>query len=170
MVVSKGPRPLLILIALVAPTESFRPAFAQSLPLEASRSYAWFIPLNLDGGLALNLDGARSRFLGAASAGVGIFNGSHVWECTAGLRDIFQDHREMAVALARSGVENGLGFHAEGLWGIAAAAAGAGAGLSFSIVNVEGSVLFDPHRTKYLSLFLRVPVGLMIHAATTRAL
>jgi hypothetical protein len=140
------------------------PALAQSDPIEASRPYAPFTALNLDGGLAMQSAGTRLRWLGAAAAGLGFFNGSHVWEATAGLRDVFAGRRELTFALARLGIQNGIGFHAEGLWSFTSSAPGAGAGLSFSLLNVEGAVLFDSDRTRCLLFFLRLPVGLFIEA------
>lgn len=156
----------LVFAGAIQPANSAR---AESLPLEASRPYSPFVALNLDGGLARNFASERFRWLGAASAGLGYFNGSHVWDFTVGLRDGLHDRRELMFSVARQGVENGLGFHAEGLCGFAPVAAGVGAGLSFSILNAEAAMLFDDARTKYLSLFLRVPVGLIIHSARSPA-
>jgi len=162
-----GERPwsFLAALALLASIASSRPARAETFPLEGSRPYAHFVALNLDGGLARSFASNRFRWLGAAAAGLGLFNGSHVWDFTVGLRDMLHDRRELTVSVARQGVENGLGFHAEGLCGFVPVASGVGAGVSFSILNVEAAMLFDRARTKYLSLFLRVPVGLIIHTA-----
>ena len=146
-----------------------RPVLAQPDPIEASRPYAPFVDLNLDGGLAMQSPGTRLHWLGAAAAGLGFFNGSHVWEVTAGLRDVIAGRRELTVALARLGIQNGLGFHAEGLWSFTNSAAGAGAGLSFSLLNAEGVLLFDSARTRSLLLFLRLPVGLIIEAGRSHA-
>jgi len=166
MGVTKGHWPLPAVVAMFASMGSLHPAFAQPLRMELSRPYAPFVAGNLDGGLALESRDTQFRWLGAASAGLGLFNGNHVWEFTVGLRDILGERHELTLALARLGVENGLGFHAEGLWSFSDAAVGAGAGLSFSILNAEGVVLFDPSRTTCLLIFLRVPVGLIVRSVT----
>jgi hypothetical protein len=168
-IVKNGFRPWLAALVVVAAIAHTSPARTETFPLEASRPYAPFVALNLDAGLARNFTRDRFRWLGAAAAGVGLFNGSHVWDFTAGLRDTLRDRRELTVSVARQGVENGFGFHAEGLCGLAPVAAGVGAGLSFSILNAEAAMLFDHPRTKYLSLFLRVPVGMIVHAARSHA-
>lgn len=159
---------LLFVFAMLATLGTARRVLAQTFPLETG-PYAPFVAVNLDGGLALQSHGDGRRWLGAAAAGLGLYNGNHVWEATVGLRAVIHDRRELSVALARMGIENGLGFHAEGIWSFSDTAAGAGAGLSFSVLNAEGMVLFDSNRTKCLLLFLRLPVGLMIHVGHSRA-
>lgn len=145
------------------------PAFAQPLAMATTRPYSSFVELNVDAGLALEFHDSRRHWLGAAATGLGLFNGNHVWEFTVGLRDTFKESHELTFALARLGVESGLGLHAEGLWSFSDGAVGAGAGLSLSILNLEGVALFDASRTKQLLLFLRVPLGLIVHAMRERA-
>lgn len=156
---------MVVVFALLGSTHAARAQ--SSLPIEG-RPYAPYIALNLDAGLDLGSRDNRRHWLGAAAAGLGLFNGSHVWELTAGLRNIVNHRNDLTVALARMGVDNGLGIHAEGIWSLTDSAAGVGAGLSFSILNLEGVALADKQRTRQVSLFLRVPIGLIIHAGRSR--
>src|SRR5664279_1796708 len=104
------PWPMLSVLTVIATMGCARAAYAQTFPLETG-PYAPFVAVNLDGGLAMQSHGDGLRWLGAAAAGLGLFNGNHVWEATLGLRDLVHDRHELTVALARLGIENGLGLH-----------------------------------------------------------
>jgi hypothetical protein len=169
-----APRPTLggltsrrVLSSLIAAaTVSLGPEAPRSHAAEAMgppRGYAPFVALQLDGGGARDLERHRSGWLGAAAAGVGLYDGSHVWELTAGARGIRGDQRALTVSASRATVETGLGARAGALWDLDRRAAGFGGGVSFSVLNLEGDLVLDGNPTASLSLFVQVPVGLLAY-------
>lgn len=140
-----------------------RVASAEAFPLATGPSYRPFFAVNLDGGVARNVDPGRFGWLAAGAAGLGFYDGNHVWDFTLGLRKIARDPYQVVLAASRIWVESGLGLHARTLWLPARGDWGAGAGVSFSIVGAEVATLFDGQRTKYAALYLHVPVGLILH-------
>jgi hypothetical protein len=121
--------------------------------------------LDLDAGAAWEAEGGRWRLLGAATAGIGFYNGSRIWGLGAGLRGVRGDERAVIATASRMSVESGIGLHASALWDVGRAAAGAAAGVSFSVLNLEGDLLLDDPRTKFVSLFVRIPAGFLTYLA-----
>jgi hypothetical protein len=144
---------------------SARTAAGQSPPLASSRPYAPFISLQLDGGVARNFERGRWGLLGGGGAGVGLYNGDHVWDFTADVRGVRADQRAIAISGARTTVENGLGLHAGVIWDLDRRAPGMRVGLSLSLLNLEGAIIHDGGPTTHLSLFVRVPVGFLAYLA-----
>jgi hypothetical protein len=141
------------------------PAFGLGMAPDAGRPLAPFLSLDLDGGLARSSEHSRWLLLGAATAGLGLYNGLRVWTFNAGVRGMRNEGRAAVVAVSRTSVESGFGLHGGGLWDFGRAAPGVSAGLSLSLLNLQGDLLFDGARTCYLSLFVRVPVGFLAHLA-----
>ena len=158
--------PLLVLaIAAFTPICAPPRATAQTLELAPKRAYTPFASVDLDGGAARSLETSRWLLLGAATAGLGLYDGSRIWSLSAGLRGVRGDERAALVTVSRSSVETGIGLHAGALWDLGRDAAGAAVGLSWSLLNLEGDLLFDGPRTRYVLLFIRVPVGFLTYIA-----
>ena len=132
---------------------------------DANRAYVPFVALDLDGGVARNFETSRWLLLGAATAGLGLYDGGRIWAMAAGVRGLRGDERAAIVTVSRTSVSSGIGLHAGGLWDLGRSAPGASAGLSLSVFNLQGDLVFDGARTSYLSLFVRVPVGFLTHLA-----
>ena len=159
--------PALLVLAIAAFTPIWRPpcATAQTVEMAPKRAYTPFASLDLDGGAARNLETSRWLLLGAATAGLGLYDGSRIWSLGAGIRGLRGDERAALVTVSRSSVETGIGLHAGALWDLGRSAPGAAAGLSFSLFNLEGDLLFDGPRTRYVLLFIRIPVGFLTYVA-----
>lgn len=132
---------------------------------DANRPYAPFVAVDLDGGVARSFETSRWLPLGAATAGLGLYDGGRVWTVAAGVRGLRGHQRAAIVTVSRTSAGSGIGLHAGALWDLGRAAPGASAGLSMSVFNLQGDLVFDGPRTSYLSLFVRVPVGFLAHLA-----
>jgi hypothetical protein len=121
-----------------------------------------FPTFHIDGGIARDLERHRWQGLIGAAAGVGLYDGTRLWELTAGAQ---AGRRTVTIALDRTTVQTGLGVHGTALWDLERRAPGLGAGVSFSLLEVQGSVVFDDAVAGYVSVFLIVPVGFLIHLA-----
>lgn len=160
-----GPRRSAALVLAIAVFASPAPAVAQTMELAPKRAYTSFASLDLDAGAARSLETSRWLLLGAATAGLGLYDGSRIWSVAAGLRGLRGEERAAIVTVSRSSVETGIGLHAGALWDLGRDAPGASAGLSFSLLDLEGDLLFDGSRTRYLLLFIRIPVGFLTYIA-----
>jgi hypothetical protein len=140
-----------------------RVASAEAFPLATGPAYRPFLAVNVEGGGARNIDADRFGWLAAGAAGLGFYDGNHVWDFTLGLRKVARDPYQVVLAAARIWVESGLSLHARSLWLPSHGDWGAGAGVGFSIIGAEAAVVFDEQRTKYAALYLHVPVGLILH-------
>jgi hypothetical protein len=164
-----GPRsPALVsalAIAAFASTVNPPRATAQALALNPAprRAYAPFAALDLDGGVARGSETSRWLLLGAATAGLGLYDGVRVWTVGAGMRGMRGEQRAALATVSRINVETGIGLHAGALWDIGRAAPGVSAGLSLSLFNLRGDLFFDAPCTGYLSLFIRIPAGLLAY-------
>jgi hypothetical protein len=150
-------------VSLALPSRASAQAMVQALAPDAGRPYAKFVTLDLDGGVARSTEHSRWLLLGAASAGLGLYNGLRIWTFGAGIRGMRNDERAAIVTISRTGVESGLGLRWGGLWDLDRAAPGLSAGVSLSVLNLQGDILFDGARTCHLSLFVRIPVGFLAY-------
>jgi hypothetical protein len=119
--------------------------------------------MHVDAGAARSFARDRFGWLLAGAAGLGLYDGSHVWDFTLGLRKIERDPYQVTFSTSRTWVESGLGLHAQALWLPSPGTVGAGAGASFSLLEAQVAMLLDDSRTKYAALFVHVPVGLIVH-------
>jgi hypothetical protein len=142
-----------------------RMAAGQRAIITPPRSYRPFVSLHLDGGGARNFERGRWGLLGAAAAGVGLYDGDRIWDFTAGVRGVRGDQRAVTLEAARATVESGFGYRATVIWDLDRRAAGVGAGLGLSLLKLEGDIVFDGKPTVYALLFVSVPVGFLAHIA-----
>jgi hypothetical protein len=136
-----------------------------SLEPESTRPNAPFVALDLSGGVARNFEAPRWSLLGAATAGVGLYNGKRVLSFAAGVRGLRNDQRALVVTASHITLGSGVGMHGGALWDFSRDAPGASAGLSLALFNLQADLLFDDARTFYLSAFLRVPLGFLGYLA-----
>jgi hypothetical protein len=155
-------------LAIAAFASSLAPSRAAAQALvgpELKTADARFVAVDLDGGVARSSETSRWLLLGAATAGLGLYDGVRILSFGAGIRGMRGDQRAVIATASRTSVGTGIGLHAGALWDLGRAAPGASAGLSLSVFNLQGDLLFDGPRTLYLSLFVRVPAGFLAYLA-----
>jgi hypothetical protein len=140
-----------------------RLAAGQVAVVSQERSYAPFASLHLDGGMARNFDRHRWGLLGGVAAGMGLYDGAHIWNFTAGVRGMRGDQRAVTISGARATVESGWGLSTAAIWDLDRKVPGIGAGVSLSLLTLEGDLVFDGTPTKYVSLFVSLPVGFLAY-------
>jgi hypothetical protein len=156
------------LLAFVGATMNARPVVAEAVPpsspaaaaAAAARSDVAFPAFQIEGGIARDIERHRWVGLVGAAAGVGLYDGNRLWELTAGAQ---VGRRVVTISLDRTSVQTGLGLHGTTLWDLDRRAPGLGVGVSFSLLEVQGSLVLDDPLAGYVSVFLRVPVGFLIH-------
>jgi len=155
-------------IAAIASVSAPCRATAQALrvnPDQLKTADARFVALDLDGGVARSSEVSRWLLLGAATAGLGLYDGVRILTFAAGIRGMRGDERAAIATVSRTSVGTGIGLHAGALWDLGRAAPGASAGFGLSVFNLQGDLLFDGARTCYLSLFVRIPAGFLAYLA-----
>lgn len=158
------------LLAFVGATMNARPVVAEVVPPSfpaaaasaATRGDVAFPAFQIDGGIARDLERHRWVGLVGAAAGVGLYDGNRLWELTAGAQ---VGRRMVTISLDRTTVQTGLGLHGTTLWDLDRRAPGVGVGVSFSLVEVQGSIVLEDRLAGYISIFLSVPVGFLVHLA-----
>jgi hypothetical protein len=156
---------VVLALVFVAPWAPSRAGAQVMFPVIPKRPYARFVSVNVDGGVARGWEPSRWSLMGAASAGLGLYDALHLWSFDAGIRGLRGDQRAVTAAVSRTSVESGLGVHAGPLWDLGRAVPGAAAGFNVSVVSLEGDVVFDSVRTRHLLLFVRIPAGFLAYLA-----
>jgi hypothetical protein len=157
-------------LALSSATVDARPAAAEGVPPpspaatapEVARGDVLFPAFRIEGGIARDLEGHRWQGLAGAAAGLGVYDGDRIWELTAGAQ---AGRPAVTISVDRTTVQTGLGVHGTALWDLDRRAPGLGAGVSFSLLEVQGGVVLDDGVAGFVSLFVNLPVGFLIHLA-----
>ena len=112
---------------------------------------------------------ARWRAFGRVGAGLGHFDGQRLLSATLELGT----HGASRTTLGLSGqivsVQAGLGATATVLRDVSHGGYGAGLGVGFSFLQLQGLVFQNGPATRALTLFLRAPLGLLIHVWRARS-
>jgi hypothetical protein len=126
---------------------------------------------------ALDLDGGASRDLGPSGgwrafgrigAGLGWFDGQRLLGATLALGG----HRSSRATLGLGGqiasVQSGLGATATVMRDLTHGGFGAAVGGSFSLLNVQAQIFQNGPSTRAVTIFLRAPLGLLLHIWRSR--
>ena len=129
--------------------------------------------LDLDGGLTRELGsgGASSRWraFGRVGAGIARFDGLRLQSATLELGGHRSSRRTLGLAAQIASVQMGLSTTATLMRDLTHGGFGAGLGAGFSFLQLQGQLFQNGPATRAVSLFLRVPVGLLFHVWRTRA-